>query len=277
MVRQAVERAGGLDWMPRGSSVLVKPNVNSNHEHPGTTNPEVLAAVLDLVKERAPERLIVADRSNPRYGTRDAMNKLGLLQAAQEAGAEVLALEEHPWHAVKPDGAAHWPDGFEVPTIMDEIDVFITLPVVKAHFIATYTMALKNSVGLIHPNSRSALHRRTEPDFGAMISEIHLWRRPDFIVLDATRTFVSGGPSQGQMVEPSLILAGNDPVAADATGLALLKTLGTTAGIEQTSLWAQPQIARAVELELGSARRGNISLIGESIAEINNIDHHLNS
>jgi uncharacterized protein (DUF362 family) len=84
-----------------------------------------------------------------------------------------------------------------------------------------------------------------------MLSEIHLARKPSFLVMDATKVFVSGGPSHGDIARPGLVMATSDLVANDVTGLALLKTLGTIEEIQKKSVWDQPQIKRAVELGLG--------------------------
>jgi uncharacterized protein (DUF362 family) len=270
MVRRAVELAGGFIGLSSGAVVLVKPNVNSDDPYPGTTNPEVVRAVVELLKEYEPRRIIVADRSNPAYDTLPAMKKVGIYQAAIEAGAEVMPLEGYGWVKVDPPGAENWPDGFEFSTLPQEVDYMITLPVTKTHFIARYTMALKNTVGLLHPRSRNLLHSNGKPQFGAMLAEINLARPADFIVMDGTRAFITGGPSHGELREPNIILATSDLVAADVAGLALLKYLGAPELLARNS-WEEHQVARAVELGLGVSEASQIDLVAEGIAEINEI------
>ncbi len=56
-VRDAVQAAGGLDEIEPGQSVMIKPNmcgpaIRKKYPGPITTNPEVLRAVIRLVKER---------------------------------------------------------------------------------------------------------------------------------------------------------------------------------------------------------------------------------
>jgi uncharacterized protein (DUF362 family) len=63
--------------------------------------------------------------------------------------------------------------------------------------------------------------------------------------------FVSGGPATGQLVHPDVILAGTDRIALDAVGVAILRLFGTTPEVSQGAIFAQEQIARAVELGLG--------------------------
>ena len=92
--------------------------------------------------------------------------------------------------------------------------------------------------------------------FGNMIAESNLVYMPDFYISDATKCFVTDGPNMGTLREPDIVLASSDVIANDAVGLALLKTLGTVPKIQEHSVWAQPQIKRAVELGLGGARQG---------------------
>lgn len=273
MVRRAVELAGGFAGLKPGAVVLVKPNVNSNHIHPGTTNPEVVRAVVGLLHAYQPKEIIVADRSNYHYATRAAMEKVGIYQAAAEAGATVLPLDDAEWVKVVPREAVHWSEGFVIPKLLQEVDYVVTLPVVKTHFIASYTMSLKNTVGLIHSASRGLLHSQSEPDFGSMLAEINLARPADFVVMDGTRAFIDGGPSTGTLREPNLILATPDLIAADVTGLALLKQLGTTERrVADKSPWAQPQIKRAVALALGVTGPDQFSLAADGVPEIGEIE-----
>jgi uncharacterized protein (DUF362 family) len=270
MVRRAVELAGGLTGLSSGATVLIKPNVNSDDPYPGTTNPEVVRAVVELVKGYEPRRIIVADRSNPAYDTLPAMKKVGIYQAAIEAGAEVIPLEGYEWVEVDPPGAENWPGGFEFSRLPQEVDYVITLPVTKTHIIARYTMALKNTVGLIHPRSRDLLHSKEGRQFGAMLAEINLARPADFVVMDGTRAFITGGPSHGQLREPNVILATSDLVAADVVGLAILKNLGAS-GLLARNSWEEAQVARAVELGLGVSDASQIELVAEGVPEIEEI------
>jgi uncharacterized protein (DUF362 family) len=93
------------------------------------------------------------------------------------------------------------------------------------------------------------LHR--SPDQRRMIAEINQGYSPSLIILDAVEAFVDGGPSQGKKVDAGVIIAGNDRVAVDAVGVAVLKSLGSNAAIMNTKIFDQEQIRRAVELGLG--------------------------
>ena len=277
-VAQAVGLAGGLGFIKPGQTVLVKPNVNSADPCPGTTNPQVLYEVVRLVWERDPKRVIVGDRSWYRATTRECMKKTGIYDAANEARAEVVYFEDGPWRRVRPEGAKHWGKGFSVTGFLSVPDHIITLPVLKTHRLATFTMALKNSVGFIPPEERlETLHSQShaEPRFGSLIAEINLAVNISFVIMDGTRAFVSGGPSTGEVAEPGLMVATSDRIANDAVGLAILKVLGSTPAIMEKSVWEQPQLKRAVELGLGVKGAAEIDLKGHRVPELDRIRQQL--
>jgi len=204
-----------------------------------------------MVREKGAKRIIVADRSNPWWDTLKAMKKVGIYEAAVKGGAEVVVFGKGDYVKVNPENSYHWPNGFRIPKLVKQVDHIISLPVVKTHIIADFTMGIKNWVGLIPPSDRKYLHLKKKDYFASMLSEIHLARKPSFLVMDATKVFVSGGPSRGDLARPNLVIASSDLVVNDVTGLALLKTLGTIEKIQKKSVWDQPQIKRAVELGLG--------------------------
>ena len=73
--------------------------------------------------------------------------------------------------------------------------------------------------------------------------------------------FVQGGPANGKLVEPKLMLAGSDRVAIDAVGVAALRHFGTTRAVRRGPIFEQEQIARAVELGLGVGTPEEIELV----------------
>ena len=105
----------------------------------------------------------------------------------------------------------------------------------------------------------SELHR--SPHVRQMIAEINTAYSPDLIVLDGVEAFVDGGPSQGTRVQSGVILAGNDRVAIDAVGVAILRLLGTTPEVSRGLIFEQDQIARAVKLNLGVKSPDQIQLV----------------
>ena len=271
LVRKAVDLAGGMDFINKGDSVLIKPNLNTGDPPPASTNPEVVREVIEMIKEREPSRIVVGDKSSMWSNTLSCMKQNGLYDVINETGAEVFPFEEDKWIGVKPKEAANWKNGFKIPKIIKEVDHIISIPVLKTHSIATFSMAIKNWVGIIAQKDRTLdlhLFNQSEPTFGNMLAEIHLVRKPSFIVTDCTKAFVEEGPSQGKVAEPNIVYATSDIVANDVTGLSLLKALGTEDRIQDISVWEHPQIKRASELGLGIKKGGGLKLKYSGIYDI---------
>lgn len=247
-VQTVIARTRDLDFIKPGDKVLVKPNVNSDDPAPGTTHPEALGEVVRLAKARG-AYVIVGDRSNPRWKTIPAMKETGIYQAAQEAGAdEIVGFEDEDWIRVKPEGSLYWPNGFRVPKRLAGINHIISVPVLHTHSIAGHSLAIKNLVGLIHPADRGFFHASGKAQ--EMITEISLAIKPALNIIEGTKAFIDGGPSQGTLVEPKVYLASKDVLLADLTGIKLLNQAGA-----QLPIWDSPQITHGLTLNLSSYQR----------------------
>jgi uncharacterized protein (DUF362 family) len=270
--RAAVRLAGGLDVIRPGQTVLVKPNICCSSPHPATTSPEVLSAVLELIRAQRPGRLIVGDQTFFVQSTVANMRRAGLEAAVRAGGAEFVAFDDLPRRHVRPATARHWPDGYRIPAMLADVHHIVNLACVKTHFLARYTMAMKNAIGVIDADSRRYYHRvRSEQGydaFAALIAEMSLAIRPSLHILDGTAAFVSGGPSDGRTVHPRLVIASRDMLATDVTGLAVLRYHGTDAAIRDHSPWTQPKIRYGIALGLGVKGLDEIDLRSEGIPEI---------
>jgi uncharacterized protein (DUF362 family) len=133
-------------------------------------------------------------------------------------------------------------------------------------------LSLKNSVGLAAeyvPNEDYDYMRElhSSPHQRRMIAEINLAYKPNIVIMDAIEAFVNGGPEKGKKVNPNAVLAGNDRVAIDTVGVAILRHFGTTEEVSQGRIFEQQQIARAAELGIGAKSANQIELVpldGES-------------
>jgi uncharacterized protein (DUF362 family) len=270
--RTAVRLAGGLAFIQPGQTVLVKPNICCPSPHPATTSPEVLSAVLELVRARKPGRLIVGDQTFYVQSTTANTRRAGLEEAVRAHGAEFVAFDDLPRRHLRPPAARHWPDGYRVPAMLAEAHHIVNLACVKTHFLARYTMAMKNFIGVIDADSRRYYHRiRAEQGydaFAALIAEMSLAYRPALHILDGTSAFVAGGPSDGTVVHPRLVIASRDMLATDVTGLAVLRHHGTGAAIQDHSPWTQPKIRYGVALGLGVKGPEEIDVRAEGVQEV---------
>ncbi len=245
-IDEVVQRTGNLDFIKPGQKVLIKPNVNSDDPAPGTTHPEALAEMVRLVKAKG-AYVIVGDRSNARWKTIDAMMATGMYTAARDAGAdEIVGFEDEEWIRVAPEKAKNWPNGFRIPKRLQEIDHIISLPVLHTHSITGHSLAIKNLVGLINPADRMLFHASSKRE--EMIAEISLAIKPSLTVIDGTRAFITGGPSEGKVAETKVYLASKDVLTADLYGVSLLKK--NKASLRYEDPWKSPQINHFLSLGL---------------------------
>jgi uncharacterized protein (DUF362 family) len=275
---EGVRRALALFGVPdlAGKNVFLKPNFNSADPAPGSTHPHVLRTLVESLQQGKPGRIVVGDRSGM-GSTRTVMEQVGAFDLARELGFEAVVLDELPaegWQHFSPPGS-HWQRGFALPRPVLDADVVVQTCCLKTHrFGGHFTLALKNSVGLAAKsvpgegyNYMGELH--SSPHQRRMIAEINAAYTPDLIVLDGVEAFRTGGPDRGDLAAANVVLAGSDPVAIDAVGVALLRLLGTTADVNSGPVFAQEQLARAVELGLGAGGPQAVEIVtadGDSAA-----------
>jgi len=101
----------------------------------------------------------------------------------------------------------------------------------------------------------------SSPNQRLLIAEINTVYSTDLVVLDGVEAFVNGGPMRGTRMDANVILAGNDRVAIDAVGVAVLRLFGTTPAVSQGPIFSLQQIARAAELGVGIKSPDQIELV----------------
>jgi uncharacterized protein (DUF362 family) len=284
-VRQAMALFGALDVA--GKHIFVKPNFNSADPAPGSTHPDVLRTLVESLHAGQPRRIVMGDRSGM-GNTRQVMQEVGVFDLAQELNFEPLVLDEldaNAWQHFNPSGS-HWERGFALPKPMLEADLVVQTCCLKTHrFGGHFTLSLKNSVGLAAKsvpdegyNYMGELH--SSPHQRRMIAEINSAYVPSLVVLDGVEAFRTGGPDSGDKVTANVMLASNDRVAVDAVGVAILRLLGTTPEVSEGPIFAQEQLARAVELGLGASGAHAIEFVtgdDESAAYVAQIRELLDS
>jgi len=249
----------------QGKAVVLKPNFNSADATPGSTHNDTLRALIIKLREMGATHITLAERSGPGDSTRQVMEKKGVLDMAGELGFDIVNLEEmgaEGWVHVKPENS-HWRDGFHFPRVYREAECIVQTCCLKTHaFGGHFTLSLKNSVGTVpragYPYMQE-LH--SSPYQRQLIAEINTAYSPDIVLLDGVEAFVDGGPARGTRVDARVMLAGNDRVAIDAVGVAILRWLGTTPEVSRGLIFEQGQIARAAELGLGVKSAGQIEIV----------------
>ena len=235
----------------RGKAVMLKPNFNTADPFPASTHNDTLSTLITALKDMGAGKITIAERSGPAI-TRDVMGEKDIFRMSEQLGFDIINLDElksDGWVHLVPEGS-HWRDGFLFARPYREAESIVSTCCLKTHMYGGhFTMSLKNSVGMASRSNMGELH--SSPYQRQMIAEINTSYKPDLILVDGLTAFVDGGPMAGTVREAGVILAGNDRVAIDATGVAILRMLRTTKEVSRGPVFEQDQLKRSVELGLG--------------------------
>ena len=244
-ILKSVNLIGGLNkTVEKGDEVLLKPNFNTGDASPGSSDPDFVKAVIELLYEHGAGKVILGESSMLRLSTRKVLQETGMMEKAEEAGAEVVCFDEGKWVEVV-TGGKHLKK-VSLPETALKTRKIAYVCCMKTHRWAKFTLSLKLAVGFMKPSERVALHMRNLEE---KIADLNLVVHPNLIIVDGRKCFVSGGPAKGELRSPGVVLASGDRIAMDVEGLKIIE------GFEGASLkddpWSYAQICRAVELGLG--------------------------
>jgi uncharacterized protein (DUF362 family) len=236
----------------KGKDVLLKPNFNTADPYPGSTHNDTLIDLITHLQDMGSKTITIGERSGP-PDTSAVLRQKGIYDICRKMNVGLINFEELPsdgWVRMRPE-KSHWRDGFDVAKPVLDSDCIVSTCCIKTHgYGGVFTMSLKLSVGITHKRNMSELHT-SFLSMRKMIAEINQVYSPSLILCDGIEAFVDGGPMEGARKRADVIMAGNDRVAIDAVGLAVLKDIGSNKAIMSRKIFAQEQIARAVELGIG--------------------------
>ena len=97
-IGRAVAAIGGFQKLVEpGDTILVKANFNTNDPPPASSDPQFVKAVIELLYEHGVGKVVLGESSMISQSSRDTLRKTGMLQAAEEARAEVVIFDEGEW------------------------------------------------------------------------------------------------------------------------------------------------------------------------------------
>ena len=248
-VREAVEKSvellGGLEnFVQTGETVMIKPNFNRSNPPPASTSLDFLEAIVVVLQEKG-VKVVVGECSGPPFITRKILELRGVQKLLHRLEAELIIFNEGEWLEVHLGG--EYLEKITMPKCVYEVDKMIYLSNMKTHRKARFSLSLKLAVGFTHPCERRMLH---DGDLEKKVAEINLAWQPDLIVMDGRKAFVTGGPDDGKVVEPGVIMASGDMVAIDMEALKMLMDYKADNRLDMTPNQF-PQIKVALARELG--------------------------
>ena len=207
-------------YINRNSKVFVKPNFTFPYYQEGvTTSPEFLRCLLELLKSKA-ARVIIgeSDGGNHSFTAEDSFEGHHMHEICRETGAELVNLSKLPVQTVESD-VLDKKVRVQLPKLLlEEVDCFISVPVLKIHVMTTVSLSLKNLWGCVPDTMRCLQHQNLIYKLSLIAERV----KPRMVVIDGTYALNKHGPMYGEAVKSNLVMVADNPVAADALGARIL-------------------------------------------------------
>ncbi len=214
-VKNAIERIISNSEFPDVSnkSVLLKPNILSDAKPEAgiTTNPIVVKAMIDIVKTRGAERVIVGDSPGLHLESFHAKN-CGIYDVCQESGAEFADFTKSP-RVHNLDCSA----SVAMAAVLDEADIVISIAKFKTHQLMYSTGAVKNMFGTLPGLNKSPCHVKypTREAFATFICSVYKECHVDYALIDGIIAMEGPGPANGTLRYLGLLIGSRDGFMAD--------------------------------------------------------------
>jgi uncharacterized protein (DUF362 family) len=293
-VRDLLDGIGGLgDVISQGDRVAIKVNLTGGTHFsppPGfsavesyLTHPEVVRALCELLRDAGARELFIVEA----VYDQESYKLFGYEDVAETVEAMLIDLNDphpHSDFASTPVGeGAFVYQNFVFHHILEEVDAFISVAKLKCHYNAGVTHSMKNLVGLVPAASyaleashwwRSALHGRSDQETKSrlprVILDLNRARPIHLALIDGIKTAEGGEAPRGTFnpVQPAVLLAGKDPVAADAVATAVMGFDPTVEPPAAPFLRGDNYLNTACDLGMGTNRLDEIEVLGAAIEDV---------
>ena len=218
VIKKGFDALGGIEkFVKPGQSVLLKPNLTAGADPStgGTTDVKFCEAVAELIMEHCkPGPVYIGENTGAGNATMEAYKRFGYVDMCESHGIGLIDFTEAE-RADIPITGAMYADVVSLPKIIVDVDVFITLPILKNHDTVCITAAVKNSFGLVTNETRRQAHR--DDAIEQYLVDIGQARSPDFSIVDGRIGMegIAGGSYFDHPRFANRIIMGADPVAVD--------------------------------------------------------------
>jgi uncharacterized protein (DUF362 family) len=265
-VRKAVDLAQGLDHLPAGAKVFIKPNIvfwSTAVTLPKwgvITTSRVIEDAVILLKERGIDDITIGEGTVV-YDPKDfttaahAFETLGYNTLGQRYGVKAVNVFERPFEKVDLG------DGIRVNFNSDILhsDFVVNVPVLKTHAQTVVSLGIKNIKGTLDINSRKKCHS-ADPE-----KNLHFWVSklvdalpPSLTIIDGIYTIERGPAFDGKARRSDLLVASADMLSGDMVGAKLL-------GYEPAEV---PYLAHAARHRGRPLDLSDVKVVGEKIEDL---------
>ena len=212
IMQDAVMEVGLTKRINSDSKIFLKPNLTYPKYKPGiTTSPDIIEALVKVLSDYSKKITII--ESDGGYGTfkaESAFRGHNLYEIGKRYGIKIRNLSNEKMEEVN----------FKVrkglykirfsSILLNEGDIFITMPVPKIHAMTVLSLGFKNQWGCIPDNMRLRLHHI----FNELIVHINKLLNP-YVISDGKYFLDKNGPMDGEPIKMDLIIAANSVGAFD--------------------------------------------------------------
>jgi len=243
----------------QGKSVLLKPNfVEPDPEGVINTNPVVIRAAREAFLRMGAKSVIVAEGPGHERDTEGIVEVLRLRDFIGPLDRAFVDLNTDEVCEVPTRTQASKLKSLSLPKTVLGADFVVSMPKMKTHHWVGITLSLKNMFGIV-PGScygwpKNVLHWA---GISKSILDINGTVRPDFAIVDGIVGMEGNGPVQGSAKAAGVLVAGDDPVAVDATCARIM-------GLAPERI----DYLKRAALLLGNMQEEKIQQVGESIARM---------
>jgi uncharacterized protein (DUF362 family) len=186
--------------------------------------------------------------------TRKALDKTGTLAVLEGTRAEIAFFDEGNY--AKTEVGGEYLKHVNLTEQAMGFDKLIYSCCMKTHFRADFSLSLKLAFGFTKKSDRIDFHLRHLKE---KLVDLNLVVQPNLIIMDGRTCFISGGPFNGEVRKPNLVLASGDRIAMDVEAIKVIE------GFEGSSLkddpWSYTQIQRAKALGFGIKSETEYSVV----------------
>lgn len=257
----AALKAGWKELGPdaKGKSVFLKINlVDYRKDLPVCTDPAVVAASIELLKEAGASEIKVGDGPALARNTEDIARLTGIEAACKNAGVELVDLNIDDLETVKNPIQFTEIKEFVFPRSVLDADLLISVPKLKMHHWALMTCSMKNMFGVVPGRKygwpKNVLHIK---GINSSIVDVVASVKPHFAIVDGIVGMEGDGPLSGTARELHAIAMGDDLTAVDTV-------CGMCVGLPVENI----VYLKLAGMVLGNNNIGQIDLIGASIDSV---------
>lgn len=208
----------GLREKLQGSRVLLKPNlISGSGQGLACTHPELMVSLAQWCLDNG-ARVSLGD--SPAFGSSEGvLRKLGVYQTLERLGVNLVEFSSNK-EVILDCGVK-----VGIASALDECDLFVNLPKIKAHSQMYVTIAVKNLFGIVTGLRKPMLHMQygdLHSRFARIIVDL-LEQLPENVTLvDGVQVMHKTGPVNGEGLLLGCLAASLNPVALDVAIMNLL-------------------------------------------------------